>query len=221
MRIVAVALLILSLSAQAQYASVKVKIKKANTINKVYWETVYIYNQDTSYIYHAYPFHKTVSFDSVPTDTYHLALFSNLGKKIIKQLVVNEAKTYFVQFSEHKKFYTKYKGKTPFISQLNLGDTMSIYFNMEGCFGGYSGWADIYLNTDSYYIRYWQKDSIQNQEMDSTQMATLLKFEEGELKPRVNQFTCTNRYYYTIEYNRNFYTAKRDCYDLIKELTKE
>ena len=221
MRSCVIYLLLLSSLVCAQTGSLKVKVKKGDRINKELWSTTYLFNSDTSFLHSAYLYKNGCTFDSIPYGEYNVVLQSDLGEKIKKTVQVDSNKTE-IKFTEHKHYYSPYISSKPFISYLKNGDTMTINLEMMGCFGIYYSWADITYSDGIYSMRYTshkQRDTILTAVLDSAKLNILTEFEEDSLKLKLNTFSCTNRYYYTLQLGRTIYTTKRGCYDLIQELT--
>jgi hypothetical protein len=221
MRSCAIYLLLLSSLVCAQTGSIKVKVSKGDRINKELWNTTFLFNQDTSFLESRSVFRNKSIFDSIPYGEYYIILQSDLGEKIKKTVQLHSNKT-VMKFKEHKHYYSSYLSSQPFITKLQYGDTMTIDLDMSGCFGGYRSWADISYSNNVYSVRYTpdkQRDTILTTVLDSNKLTTLTAFEEDSLKLKLHTFSCTNRYYYTLQLGRYIYTTKRGCYDLIQGLT--
>ncbi len=220
MRSCVIYLVLLSSLVCAQTGSIKVKVSKGDRRNKELWNTTFLFNHDTSFLESRSVFRNKSIFDSVPYGEYYVVLMSDLGEKIKKSTNLKAQNTK-LKVSEHKHYYSKYRDRTPFISLLKNGDTMTIYFIMYGCFGGYSDRADINYSNNIYTMRYtsqMQKDTILSRTLDSNKIKTLLQFEERSFKPASKLYICTNQFYYTIQLGSKVYFTTRSCYDLIEKL---
>ena len=179
MRSCVIYLLLLSSLVDAQTSSLKVKVSKGDRINKELWSTIFLFNQDTSFLLRGTVMKNACTFDSIPNGEYNVVLQSNLGEKIKKTIKLDSNKAE-IRFIEHKHYYLVYISSKPFITKLQDGDTMTIDLDMSGCFGGYRSWADISYSNNVYTVRYTshkQRDTVLTTILDSARLNILTEFE--------------------------------------------
>lgn len=218
MRLLIFTLILAPLFCWGQNGVVQVKIKeKHNKLNRNTWEYAWIYNSDTSYKQNSSIHKRKAEFDSLPKDTYTVSIYSKYGSKLHqKGLIVSNSKK-SITFDTKDTPFTYYRDTFPLVSLVSDSTVLRISWNMNGCFNWRSGWADIKIIDDRYFIKTYYNDSIYSQELSPDNIDYLLQIEFSGLTEEV-YYICTNRYTYTFLLENKLYTFRRGCLDIVAKL---
>lgn len=222
MRLLILFILLIPIFSFSQTGTVKLKVREKNDkLNRGAWEYAWIYNTDTSYKQYSDIDKQKAFFDSLPADSYTVTIYSKFGNKEHQQNILIEGnQSIKLEFDIKSNPFTEYLDSVPLIDNLTESLVYSITWNMDGCFNWHSGWADITTKNGSYYIKTQNKDSVFTKVLPIYKIAYLGEIETRALTESPKVY-CTDVYYYTFKLERELYTYRTSCFDLVGKLLDE
>lgn len=172
-----------------------------------FWNQMLIESKDTTInMYLSYK-DTLLTFDLIDDVEYSISFLSKFKHSI--DTTIRLTSSVFIQFSELNTFYSPQEDESLFLTKMNIGDTVHVFYEVRGCFDYEYGFVEIIKNRKGFrsylYVSFMGEKRPKHRKMGEQQVDLLLKF-ENDLRSHDEEGWCSITTYYALELNKTYYS---------------